>query len=102
MIRRIAALLTLVGLLDLAQVQLIDQVGDEIRHVVLGQPLAQTGRKKKILFRKIRPVDLRHIPRLATSQLIFNHDSPAKRDYSEPRPAQQAGGKLPYPPTSTL
>src|SRR3984885_6165322 len=66
-IRRIAALLALVVALDRVQVQLIDQVGDEIRQVVLGQPLTQTRRKKKILLRKIRPVNLRHTPRLAAS-----------------------------------
>lgn len=66
---RVAALFALVMLFDQTQVQLIDQIGNEIRQMVLGQPLPKTGGKKKILFRIIRTVNLRHESRFPASQM---------------------------------
>ena len=83
MIRRIAPLLTLVVRLDRSQVQLIDQIGNEIRQMVLAKPLPQARRKKKILFREIRPVALRHSQSFASSSNPFNQHVWNRGDYSD-------------------
>ena len=78
--------LALIVPLDLAQVQLVAQVGDEIRQMPFRQPLARTRRKKKILLRKIRTVHRRNISRLATSSPLFKLHSLGLRDHSDRLP----------------
>jgi hypothetical protein len=70
-------------LFDLAQIQLVNQIRNEIRQMALWKPLAQARREKIILFGKIRPVDLRHASRLPPSDQPFKPIKPKKRYYSD-------------------
>lgn len=75
---RLSALLAFIAEFELAQIQLIDQVRDKIRQMVLWQPLAQTRRKQKVLLREIWAVDLHHASKFAASRSqlkLFVRDS---------------------------
>jgi hypothetical protein len=61
--------------------------------VVFAQPLPQTQRKKKVLLRKIRPVNLRHIPRLSIFTRLFKPDTAQTRNYSDTLPGRD-GSKI--------
>ena len=60
MVRREAAILGLIHRRDRRQIQLIDDVADEVREVVLRQPVARARGQQQILFGQIRAVRLRH------------------------------------------
>src|SRR6266540_7354084 len=54
MVRRVPALLALVWLQDLAEVELRDDIQDEVGEVVLGQPLQRRRRQQETLARRVR------------------------------------------------